>query len=722
MTPSRVGRTFRFGPALLLTLVAGCFPFGGDGLPLDGPPPEPDPGPTPEAGFCEELIGREAASFCKRNIDCEAGSTCEKVEDADVDDWGCCAVVFCQRSGDCAAGQLCQTDVGLCVDEQPCGTGGADGCAEGQVCTWQSGSASCVTPSPAACEIVPAALWTGAGAPTPFDVLWLDAQGQPTEAPITIAATSDVGSLNGSGDLLATCAGPEPCAGVLTARSGDVSCEAAVTVLPDADTTRLVVIDAASGAPLDARVHVLDSAGVGTTVDTTAGVAVVAGEVVTATALAGGYRTLTLVDAVSGDVVLPLSRVPEGVAGVRGELAFDRLRPSISGDIAFGVAGLSIGTPGVDLTLERFFGLDDVQTIPPIEGITDPDDPLIRQMPSAIGLTFGVSVWKGPLLAVGEPGERIVWSLASRQRLANAQRFFRISSQTWAQVAALEMLHDVTVAASAASGSVAVDASPAPTPDSDGALDYSEHEAAIDLAEGAVALSPEQLPYWRVELEVPELPCGGGSCADRALVLVGADVPGRGVVPLGVTSRSDALEPEDEDQRLSAGGLSSTDGVVRVAFAPPHGGVDGPLTAWLLVFGARLQADGDGRPVAFMQWPDVGLDTTQPPPAPDFGPRITVTADATDGVTFSSSGAAPDVIRHHATLGGAPWEILFAGQPGGAVDLRALLPGDVTAAIDHEHTQAITLRTEADLGAIVAPGGLHLGELDRWVAASRSDR
>jgi hypothetical protein len=725
MLPTRISRALGAGllPLIAGGVLAGCFPLGSGTL-LDGPP-EPDPEPGPEPGFCVELIGLEADP-CKRNIDCAAGAFCDKPAGAAIDDWGCCHPAICIDDDDCAFDQVCQPDVGLCIDTQRCGvddTAGGAPCAEGEQCVWQSGTAFCSTPMPSDCEIAPGALVTAAAAPVSFGVLWLDAQGQPMAAPVAFEASSDVGAA-AAGDLVGSCEGTDVCRGTLTLTAGEASCQAAVTVLPDdPDATRLVVIDAATGAPLAARVHVVDSGGVGTTVDTTDGIVTLASDDLrSATALAPGYRTLSVLSVPAGDLVLPLAQVPDGVAGIRGQIAFNNLGP-IVGDVAFGIAGLSIGTPGVDLTLERLFGIDGVYLIPELADISAAGDPLTRQIPSAVTLILGINAWKGPLLAIGEPGERVVWSLATKKRLADMQSFFEISSATWSQVAALEMLSEVSSTVSGVSGSLAVDASPAPMPGGDGVLNYDHHEAAVVLGEGAVGLSPTQLPYWRVQLASPDLPCvGGGACGERALAVVGATLPGRGFVPLGLSAREATEQPSGgTDLVLAEGGPPAQPGIVKVTVAPPHAGLEGqPLSAWLLVFGDRLQDSGDGRPLAFMQWPVVETDVLQQAPAATFGPAVSVSGG--DAITLSTIGGAPDVTRHHATLDGEPWEVIVAGAPEDTIELTALLPDDVTGVIGHAHTQALTLQPGVELSALVAAGGDHLGDLDRWVAASRSDR
>ncbi len=505
------------------------------------------------APVVDEVVGAECCAFDR---DC-VGSRCVR------DDGGCgvCVPFICVSDADCATDERCDLNRGLCEVPLTCDGGAPDaGCDSAQQCLVTDTSSCRTPPSADSC-----ALWPPSG-PLESGVTVIELVGRGADGRLIPAGRATLMSTSGTvGSALpdqffvnASCPGPERCEVTVTGALDTARCQARYTVLPafDNDDARVVVRDADSGAAL-----------AGASVTVVAGDSVVAGrsdsdgvffapgvgDVDRVVIVNDGFDGVTCVDC-DDDVAFALRRAIlrgstpaiSGTMSVQGGL----------GDIVFGLGGLPLASPSFDA--EHIFGVPGSAPFE-VDGLTGEGD----RMEFASGgiFTIGTTVVRNTFTAIGRPNQRSAWMVGSRIRIANIGPFLT-QSDTFVDNR-LELLR--FAGPTSRSGLVGtVTSSPLALPDGPARLeDLSVNVDVNGLADVDVS----------AEVEVVFADAFPQGSTD-VLIMVGAVVPGDGLIPLGGAV------------------VALDDGVDRavVPFAPPHDGLEGRAVRVVVVptSGARL--------------------------------------------------------------------------------------------------------------------------------------
>jgi hypothetical protein len=513
----------RFLALLSLLLLPACDPA----CLLLGPP---EPEPTPLAG-------------CQIDRDCGAGGVCDKEDDGDdvapsEDPAGVCVQVFCLADADCADGTACDVPRARCELPVACDAGDPSaGCDDGAVCLVdEAGGACAVAPVAERCDLVPASTVTASGVAARFDAVAVDGDGR--------LVPGAVASLEES----RACAGPDPCRTDVTVVAGGVECRGTWVVLPPraADTARVFVVDAEDGRPLPG---VTVAAGADVAVTDDDGVALLPAGLTTvsATPADDAHAPLTLVSP-GDEPVLPLRRAGVQAAGGQVDVS--------SEDLRFALAGLSLGDLD-DLDVPALFGASGTVTFD-LEGLTD-DGPERLAFSSGGAMGLGTSAVRKDVVVFGRPGPRVLWLFDAVLPIAKIGSLLGAGGEAAPDDRRIELLR--LTGPQAKSGVDArltvdgdVDVFPAGL---DNDLDTLVVPGAGTYA-GTVDVAAD------ADVTVGALPPG----TRDVIVAVGAVVRGRGLVLLGGKVAS-AVDDE------AAGLTAEVPGTVRVAFAPPHSGLEG---------------------------------------------------------------------------------------------------------------------------------------------------
>ncbi|HEX8699505.1 MAG TPA: carboxypeptidase regulatory-like domain-containing protein [Myxococcaceae bacterium] len=483
----------------------------------------------------------------------------------------------------------CQCDTGKCVPslcsrDADCGQ---QVCRDGQ----------CVAPpslsSAASCRVTPDVVIGRQGTPVRFDVAVSDAAGKPVVLSEGIAWTAAGSAVAGSGagtSATFTLSSPGAATEAVEARVGTATCRASVTVLPTgvaAGQVRVVVTDELTGRPLPGAVVVAaDAAGslIGSGATDAVGVALVpASGVVSLTAFHGdyGYLTLAHYDTAAGsrDLSLPLRRNPlESYGGARG--TFKNL--PVSSNIRMGFAGLSLPGLGVELASEQVVGPPETVSInlgglsrevvlPASAYLSLPTSPVKSQYaaPGVAGVCdSSLAGVLNPEQAIrsGACGTRTAWALAGDVPPTELPPSLFGPTVDVGQVLAQSIpllrrfqssvVRDVQFPLRA-------------TPGADlGTPDFKDtaHYTGVDH-------DFQQLPLgFQFAVRVPSLPRYRGTFLDGAFVVGAAQVPGQGMVPLGLGLAVN-VNPADPNTDTQAG--LPGPGLVSVRMAPAHHGLEG---------------------------------------------------------------------------------------------------------------------------------------------------
>jgi hypothetical protein len=373
-----------------------------------------------DAGRCEPFTACEGDGdclpdeICRANI-CEPRTRC--VGDAQCPeglqclDNFCREVQACEGRDQCAEGEDCVG--GRCV---PFVCRGDEDCEGGQVCD----GGDCVDPQEAtlAERIV---ILTRPQAVPPGVELQLQAvaldedgnllTGQRFSWTSDNADAVDVGQETG----LAVGGDEAGSANIVARLLGDdrdlVSAPLALTNpgQPDDGSSRVVVVDADSGAPLAGAVVVRGDEQVETNAQGVATFALVNGPQ-DLHVYADGHNSLSVIGTTSGDVIAPLS--PQSgnarVGGLQGEL--DLSQVSSQGDVSLGLAGVSLSEELSQIDLQTLLG-DSFNTRISVPGIFDQDFPLPGGL-VLYGQVFGFNLnIKERYYSRSQEGLKVAWAL-----------------------------------------------------------------------------------------------------------------------------------------------------------------------------------------------------------------------------------------------------------------------------------------------------------------------
>ncbi|MDY7227919.1 carboxypeptidase regulatory-like domain-containing protein [Hyalangium rubrum] len=735
----------------------GCSAADEDTTPIPTPPAK-DPNapctvdqdcPDPSLFFCNTVASR-CEPACRTREDCSALrrgpyslNECDRNPLGCQCDTGKCVASLCWRDADCDK-KVCRD--GHCVEKESMAAA-------------------------ASCRVIPDFVIGTQGTRVRFDVAVSDAEGEPVvpAGGISWAAASEAVVREGLGtstSVIFTLSAPAEAMDAVEVRVGNASCRARVTVLPvevEAGQVRVVVTDELTGRPLPGTwVVVADEAGsaTGSGVADAGGVAQVpASGVVSVTAFHAdyGYLTLAHYDTASGsrDLSLPLRRNPlAAYGGTKG--TFTNL--PVSSNLHMGFAGMSLPGLGLDLTNEQILG--PTKTVPLNMGgfsrdlslpqgafLALPSDstPGSYAAPGVAGVcdaSLAGDLNPEDALRAGACGTRTAWALAGDVPPTELPPSLFGPTVDIGQVLAqsiplLRRFHSSVVRD--------VQFRLVPTPGAEtGAPDFQDtaHYTALDH-------DFQQLPLgFQFAVRVPSLPRYRGAFLDGAFVLGGVDVPGQGVVPLGLGFAVN-VAPADPNTDLQAG--LPAPGLVSVRMAPAHHGLEG-YPYRLLVFANANTSLNDASAGA------ASSVLVEPLPSLLFDPK-----GATPLSVAGSFLPVPEGARYNfdsAPNGGlAGRQFRFVSDPGlsGVSVLRVVLTnrvgrrwtvlldpahattgfrlpvppapfedrtysGDVTGSRSQLLVQAISARAEdgGRLGpvALVESNDLHLGRLSDFIRAA----
>lgn len=671
----------------------------------------------------------EEIDSCRNDVDCGEGLGCRDS----------CCLPRCELASDCGAQGHCG-DLGCVCDEGIClGLVCASdvGCSNGLSCI----AGECVAPvalsEVAGCELAPLFGVVKEGEGFAFSIQALSSEGlplrvqegfsfestDPARAVVTPGGEVIGGAVAGEVEIVAT--------------FGAGSCRA--TVLnqgPKApDVLRVVVVDELTGLPIpDAMVQV-ETADVPVSRSTDE-----AGKVeLPLSSLPAGARTLsafhddyawiTVVGVSGDDRLLPLRRlVPEDRAGgFRG-----RFGPASLFDpenVQAGLAGTSLPGNPIDISLPILAG-PSRRTVVTIGEEREVD------IPSGIVLGLGNTWFKEEYQALGLPGAcddeslsrlgrcgvRSAWGMAGGVPLLDLP----LDQITEGSLEAGDLLAQLLPQFRRFRSAVVRDVSFELAPTKDGLPDPARMTPLDLQATQRLALRPTLL--------LPELPAFGESRLDGVIALGGADVPGRGLVPLGLTAGIDAEAGEVGDGLVNDPDGNSN-GELPLRLAPQHGGVEGNPYV-LLALAANFNALGDSDAGCTVgdrkgctalaglleRRGDLAFDETV-----DLRPRgfvgLASSAEWLPDIREFRPGAtpsgAPDLFRLKLVgEGGRTWHVWFS--PGTSV-VRVPVPGGMeTDRVASSRGSLQALRVGRDLDGVLGYGRAGLSSIGEEVEAFSS--
>lgn len=619
---------------LLLTLalagVAGC----GD---------DPEEGTKAACGFEDPgcLGCAQLGACCVASVNCPVATICnlptDPLYDADQET-GICLKVTCDSDADCDNGKVCSLEK-LC--KTPVCQVDAD-CTGGEICL---GGACATAPDAsevAACEVVTPSGVIAEGGTLALTAVAKNASGKvlpgigfawssSDEAVVSVAdAIATGGSSNGSATLSASVLG------------GNTTCTGAVELSNYAavgsNDVRVVAVVDGTGAPLaDASVIVVDSADSQATQTTDAtGAAVFSGltnAVTSVSVLKDGYEIVTVVEPGTRNVFVPVPAAtrPDTAGGFRGLVDISETK---RGDIQLGFVGPALPTNLLDFGLDALIG-DSISTeisAPELsleltgEDAADLPGGLLaalagnRFMSDGSGPRCqGATVSTGQLgcfLARAPEGRTAGWALAGQLKLKDITPIISTVSDVVGGdgdipvgdvlVAVLPLLRNLNHAIVA---SLDIDYAPM----IDGVADYSKYQR-VDLS------ASQELGVLSV-INVPNLPGPSGDCADAAIILGGAILEGRGLVPLGVTAGLDVVETggtpdckvDGVPEAFGSGSADTANGQMALSMAPLHSGAEGSDTFLLIVAADsdKLLGDAGLQATALVERTPNGVQPTQ---------------------------------------------------------------------------------------------------------------
>lgn len=518
-----------------------------------------------------DLGGCRAAPACQQQLDCDATHDCIG---------GHCVPHVCRGASDCAAGKVCS----------------------GGLCTLPSTGANV-----ARVRLLAAVAPLEVGQRRQLFAVALDAVGNamPVAGFDWSVAPASVATIDAQGVLVAVAPGAATVTVGFTRPDHTQATpdQGPFTVLaaPATATGRALVVDSASGQPIaGARVRVCSggydggacSAPVDRTTDATG--------TVTFPAPAGAYDLSVAADLgaarpahdvvhvlniTASDVLVPLPVNEAGEsAGFTGSIDFSKVKTQ--GDFRVGLAGSSLP----DLAS---FALEDLLGQPWVSTATVPTSPFgggvpgldggtirvplsggtVADLDAIPGLGVGVHI-KDNVYALGRPGLRSAWAFAGR---VDPQLFFGSYGQAFATGAVGGVLPFFGAFDHGLRATIDEPLLPRVLDQED--LDGNGvcEDRAVCATSGQLLpdyghfpgnlFTPSQSQSLRVEISSPANPDGAG----QVILLAGAQVPGTGLLPLGLTSaRGGGGAPSDETLRLAPlyGGLeASSYGMLALATA-----------------------------------------------------------------------------------------------------------------------------------------------------------
>lgn len=482
------------GLAFVVVVLSGCW--------LE-PEPEPDP------PFC--------ATSCEIDRDCGGAAICDKTNDGDdvvaADDLeGCCVAVFgCASDAECGSDEVCFVQVGRC-DIRVCDPLAQTGCPDGLRCLVDEEGARCRQPPPlVSCELVPIRLAAFVGDPVEVALVARDAAGRviTTPQPSPLTATCSV----------AACVAPLT---VVEPGSG-LECASEPFVVSSTTAGRAAVLVTSPAGPVAGATVRFVVDGQGTVVDSDAtgfaSVAIDDGAILQAVTVQQGTTTYTVLEPPRHVVMMVAGGDNDDGRVLAATFEVDPTSISVRGDMTFGILGVPASPDLSDFTLAHLFGPRRDHTIDTIAGLPVHGRGRVGDL-----MMLGPEVLTAPTV-VAPAGSRVpplVWGLATRLPL----------SKTGPVLAAGGVDDDLAVLALGLGVAPTMGLSPNPAMslvlpaagDVDGNGVADDPAGALDLPTQVMTLRS----FFGGDVAVDSPPAGV-----TQLVVVVADVPGVGLVPLG---------------------------------------------------------------------------------------------------------------------------------------------------------------------------------------------
>ena len=583
---NRLGTFIALGVAAVLAAGAGLASCGGDTGGTGGTC-------TPGTSKCTP------GQACTVNIDCLAGLSCATA--AGATSKTCQQVFVCTGDSQCTADRnpVC-TAAGVCIcldgSCQQRGCSSDSVCEAGKICTGGT------------CTTRPASTGLACTILTPPSVV---RQGQ-TVAFVAAAVNSNGAVVPGQtftwASSVAGAAAIDAATGVVTGGTttgtSNITCKvtggsstdsAAVPVQNYASvasgSVRAVVIDDRTGTPAAGAIVVFRQAGA------TVGSAITTGAdgVATATATGAvdvhvfknGYTYLSVIGTTTADLLIPLTPTPDQTKAGGFKGTFDLSGVANRTDtVEFGLAGASLGGPFIDLDFNKLIG-ESIKKVVKIGNLYD-SGPEGVGLPSGLYLKLGDQSIKGDYAALAEGGKRHAWALGGKVPFDKLIQVLTpvlgggggLDNLPFGQIIAQvlpffdKFRHFVKTDLQINETARVVD-----TGDINGNGSRTDLVADFGNATAFPTVNAvvNQALSLSTSVAVPTLPQYNGKYLEGAIVLAGANVVGRGLVPLGISAAVDAPK-----QGETADGLIDVDAVtagnqstVSFKMAPLHDGLEG---------------------------------------------------------------------------------------------------------------------------------------------------
>jgi hypothetical protein len=416
--------------------------------------------------------------------------------------------------------------------------------------------------------------------------------------------------------------------GQLTARIGNVTCEATITNLAKVtNSQRRVIVTSSSGELVEGATVVVNDA---QKLTSASGIATftASAQPVTISAYKQGFTAVTLMGVTSNDVLVPLrAKLPVGrLTGTYTPRAFDRLQ-DVKGTVHLSVGGAAITGNWMDWEPRDLLRANGKTQID-LGGSANTE----ADVPEGATIGLAENMFKGDFAFVAPPGRRAVWTLGGNVVLSDV----------------LGVVSQATGGGDVDHGAILSALLPV--------LGRLQSGVATDLAFKAGEANPlpqdfgpTTLLRLMTKVQIPTLP--EGAKFDSVVVAGGARSISQGFVPLGLTAGVD----KDLNGKIDpmTGTSPSNEGELNLRLAPQSGGIEGSAYQ-LVAVAANLNDMFDDAPLALS-----GVVT---------GPvDLRFANNATSSVSFGGSFLPPAA---NATIDAANRTLTFSAVEG--ADLHRL--------------------------------------------------
>lgn len=584
--------------------------------------------PTCAAGAGKSNCPENAA--CSGNLDCVAGLTCSNNK--------------CTKASVCTADSACpMVNAALCSTAGSCvcldGTCQLRGCSSNALC--QAGQI-CIAGK---CEARPASTGLKCVILTPSSVV---RQGQTLT--LTATATNANGAniagqsftFTSSNTAAATVDGSGVVTGgtttgvsnvTCTVTGGDTTASAPVAIQnyanPAAGSVRVIAVDERTGLPIqNAQVVVMQGLSIlGGVAQATAadGSATFVGTgAVDVHVFKGGYTYVSIMGINKTDVLVPLNPTPDQTRAGGFKGTFDLSQVTNRTDtVEFGLAGASLAGPFIDLDFNKLIG-ESIKRRVKIGSIYD-SGPEGVGLPSGLYLKLGEQSIKGDYQALADSGKRHAWGLGGKVPF---DKLIQILTPILGGGGGLDNLPLGQIIASILPffdkfrHFIKTDLNVVETARVPDTMDINGNMSTTDLvpdfnnatAFPTVNAVVSQSLSLSTAVTIPTLPRYDNKFLEAAIVLSGANVVGRGLVPLGLSAGVDAPKQNEApdgmiDVDANTAGNQNT---MNFRMAPLHSGVEGSKY-FVAVLALSLNFDNlDGAAVSgiIAQPTEIGTTTT----------------------------------------------------------------------------------------------------------------